>query len=129
MSSILDKYVGIHAQALDVRAKKTQLLAANLANADTPGYKAKDIDFRAALKMASSEKLNTTHNRHFEFGGGSEPRVQYRIPTQPSVDGNTVEAHIEQGEFTDNAVRYQATVQWLGGKFKTLKQAFSSQGR
>jgi flagellar basal-body rod protein FlgB len=123
MSSILDKHIGVHAQALQVRTKKTELLAANLANADTPGFKAKDVDFRAALKMASSERLRTTDERHFAFGGMSADRVQFRIPTQPSVDGNTVEAHIEQGEFMDNAMRYQATVQFLGGKFKKLKEA------
>ncbi len=123
MPSVLDKHIGIHAQALQVRTKKTELLAANLANADTPGYKAKDVDFRSALKMASSERMKTTHSNHFEFGNMNAERVQFRIPTQPSVDGNTVEAHIEQGEFMDNAMRYQATVQFLGGKFKKLKEA------
>lgn len=123
MPSTLDNYLGVHTQALQVRTKKTELLAANLANADTPGYKAKDIDFRSALKMASSDRMNTTHSRHFDYGGMDADRVQFRIPTQPSVDGNTVEAHIEQGEFMDNAMRYQATVQFLGGKFKSLKGA------
>ncbi len=125
MHNTLDNYLGVHAQALQVRTKKTELLAANLANADTPGFKAKDIDFRSALKMASSDRMRTTDDRHFEFDDGfGAGRVQFRIPTQPSVDGNTVEAHIEQGEFMDNAMRYQATVQWLGGKFKKLKEAF-----
>ncbi len=127
MSNILDNYLRVHDQALQVRTKKTELLAANLANADTPGFKAKDVDFRAALKMASSERMKTTDERHFEFGGMNEGRVQFRIPTQPSVDGNTVEAHIEQGEFMDNAMRYQATVQFLGGKFKSLKNALKGE--
>lgn len=128
MSNMLDNYIGVHAQALQVRTKKTELLAANLANADTPGFKAKDIDFREALKMSSSDRLKTTHSNHFDFGGGMNAgREQFRIPTQPSVDGNTVEAHVEQGEFMDNAMRYQATVQFLGGKFKSLKSALSEQ--
>ena len=126
MSNILDNYIGIHAQALQVRTKKTELLAGNLANADTPGYKAKDVDFRSALKMASSDRMTTTDSRHFELGGaGGGDQVQFRIPTQPSVDGNTVESHVEQGEFMDNAMRYQATVQFLGGKFKSLREAFA----
>lgn len=123
MSNILDNHIGIHSQALQVRSKKTELLAANLANADTPGYKAKDIDFRSALKMASTDRMKTTHSQHFEFSRMDAGREQFRIPTQPSVDGNTVEAHIEQGEFMDNAMRYQATVQFLGGKFTKLKEA------
>ena len=127
MSNILDNYIGIHSQALQVRGKKTELLAANLANADTPGYKAKDIDFRSALKTASADRMSTTHSRHFDFSGQDAGMVQFRVPTQPSVDGNTVEAHIEQGEFMDNAMRYQATVQFLGGKFKSLKEALKGE--
>ncbi len=129
MSSILDNYIGIHAQALQVRTRKTELLAANLANADTPGFKAKDIDFREALKMAAGDRMRTTDNRHFETGSSFASREQFRIPTQPAVDGNTVESHVEQGEFMDNAMRYQATVQFLGGKFKSLKGALSNNGR
>ncbi|HIJ22503.1 MAG: flagellar basal body rod protein FlgB [Gammaproteobacteria bacterium] len=127
MSNILDNYIGIHSQALQVRTKKTELLAANLANADTPGYKAKDIDFRKALSNVGTERLDRTHSQHFEFGDQGAGRVQYRIPTQPSVDGNTVEEHVEQAEFLDNAVRYQATVQFLGGKLNSLKSAFKGE--
>lgn len=127
MSSILDNYIGVHADALQVRTKKTELLAANLANADTPGFKAKDIDFRKALDYASSDRLDRTHSNHFEFGDHGAGRVQFRIPTQPAVDGNTVEAHVEQGEFLDNAMRYQATVQFLGGKFTSLKSAIKGE--
>lgn len=127
MPNMLDNYLGVHTQALQVRTKKTELLAANLANADTPGYKAKDVDFRSALKMASSDRMSTTHSRHFDFSGQDAGMVQFRVPTQPSVDGNTVESHIEQGEFMDNAMRYQATVQFLGGKFKSLKGALKGE--
>ena len=127
MAGILDNYIGISAQALQVRTKKTELLAANLANADTPGFKAKDIDFRKALDFASGERLDQTHDQHFAVGDHGAGRVQFRSPTQPAVDGNTVEAHVEQGEFLDNAVRYQATVQFIGGKMNTLKSAIKGE--
>ncbi|MBT3347862.1 MAG: flagellar basal body rod protein FlgB [Thiotrichales bacterium] len=129
MSNILDNYLGNHVQALQVRSKKTELLAANLANADTPGYKAKDIDFRAVLERASTDigSMKKTHAKHFDFAGADSDLVQFRIPTQPSVDGNTVEAHIEKGEFLDNSMRYQATLQFLGGKFKALKSAIKGE--
>ena len=128
MSNILDNYIGVHAQALQVRTKKTELIASNLANADTPGYKAKDIDFRVALARASGDGgMNKTHPRHLDFGGADSDLVQFRVPTQPSVDGNTVEAHVEKGEFLDNTMRYQATLQFLGGKFKSLKSAIKGE--
>ena len=130
MSSILDNYIGIHAQALQVRTKKTELLASNLANVDTPGYKAKDVDFRAALERASAStggSMNKTHPRHLDFGEADSDLVQFRVPTQPSVDGNTVESHVEKGEFLDNTMRYQATLQFLGGKFKSLKSAIKGE--
>ncbi len=130
MSNILDNYLGIHAQALQLRAKKTELIASNLANADTPGYKARDIDFRTALERASSSTPaagGRTHPRHLDFAGSDANLVQFRVPSQPSLDGNTVEAHVEQGEFLDNTMRYQATLQFLSGKFKSLKAAIKGE--
>src|SRR5689334_18259583 len=100
MATGLDSYIGVHAQALQVRNYRTQLLATNLANADTPGFKARDIDFRAALAHAENgmNTLSTT------------PELKYRTPHAPSLDGNTVDVQMEQAAFAENAVRYQATL-------------------
>ncbi len=127
----IDNVFGIHEQALRLRAQRTELLASNLANADTPGYKAKDIDFEAALSSAMSGSggqetaLKTTSKGHIKniSGGDMDGWIKYRVPHQPALDGNTVESHVEQAAFARNAVEYQATLQFLGGKSRGLLQA------
>ncbi len=121
-----NKIVGVHEQALTVRTKRNELIATNLANADTPSYKARDIDFKTALSQvkgdASAAAMKTTHAGHLSGGGtglGTMDRL-YRVPTQPSLDGNTVDAHVEQAEFGENAVRYQATLHFLDRRFKGI---------
>ncbi len=124
---------GIHAQALRIRAERAQLLASNLANADTPNYKARDIDWRAALKDAASGRamqppmhLARTNPRHIDAAGEpalDEGYVKYRMPTQPSLDGNTVETHIEKAQFMENAIQYQTTLEFLNGKIKGIRKA------
>lgn len=122
-----DKVFGIHEQALQVRARRAELLAANLSNADTPGYKARDIDFRSILKgeMQPGVQLTATRPGHIAPSRGPVPpqEVKYRIPQQPSLDGNTVEAEREQVEYSANAVRYQASLRFLNGTITTLKTA------
>jgi len=124
---------GIHEQALQVRAERAKLLAQNLANEDTPNYKAKDLDWRAALKQAraglhSSPPLHLarTNPRHIDAKG--EPMdgtnfVKYRMPTQPSLDGNTVEPHIEKAQFMENAIQYQTTLEFINGRIKGIRSA------
>ena len=107
-----------------------ELLAANIANADTPGYKARDIDFAAAMRSAGAEQgaLLRTHERHLAGGaadGGAE--VLYRVPGQPSLDGNTVESQREHAEFMDNAMRYQASLNFLDGRVRSLRSAITGQ--
>lgn len=128
MGISFDKALGIHEQALHVRARRTEVLASNLANADTPNYKARDIDFREALQRASSQSANglnmaLTNSRHIpgQAQGVPDPDLKYRVPFQPSLDGNTVEAHIEQKEFATNAMEYQTTLQFLGKKLSGMK--------
>ncbi len=132
MAISLDNVFGIHEQALKLRAQRTELLASNLANADTPGYKAKDIDFESALRGAmggsagaTSTAMRTTHSGHIQdpSGGALDAWIKYRVPHQPALDGNTVETHIEQAAFARNAVEYQATLQFLSSKSKNLMQA------
>ncbi len=120
-----DSYLGVHDDALRLRTQRAEILAANLANADTPNYKAKDIDFQKALKMAQSEQspfeLKTTNFRHIHATGEADnPALAYRQPTQPSLDGNTVETHIEQAEFSRNSMGYMSSLTFLGSKFKSL---------
>jgi len=116
---------GIHELALGLRARRADLLAANLANADTPGYRARDLDFSAALEQAiggSAEGLRRTHPRHLG-AGRPQDTVRYRVPLQPSLDGNTVEPHYEKAEFMENAIRYQATLTFLGSRIRGLRLA------
>ena|SRR5688572_2769522 len=129
----LDQYVSVHATALDVRARRGELIANNLANADTPGYQARDIDFRQAMARAAGEKptsgvhLSTTNAGH--IGGTTSadattnPDLKYRTPLAPALDGNTVDAQVEQAAFAENAVRYQATLTFLNSKFRGLLTA------
>ena len=133
----LDKYLGVHAQALNLRSQRTELLAANLANADTPGYRARDIDFKSAMAQASGAggvangvSLHTTSSKHIgpkTINGSPAPELKYRTPLAPSLDGNTVDAQLEQAAFAENTVRYQATLQFLSSKFRGLMTAITGQ--
>ena len=133
MPTSLDQYVGVHAAALDVRARRTELIANNLANADTPGYQARDMDFRAAMARAAGETptsgvhLSTTQAGHIGGAASADaatnPDLKYRTPLAPALDGNTVDAQLEQAAFAENAVRYQATITFLNNKFRGLLTA------
>lgn len=127
MAINFDKALGIHQQALLLRQQRTGLLAANIANADTPGYKARDIDFKQALGQAaqgqqlSLSRSNAAHITEAVAPAAGQAPVMYRMPQQPSVDGNTVESHVEQAAFADNSMRYQATMSFLSSKFSGIK--------
>lgn len=124
----LDNYFGVHAQALKIRGRRTEVLASNLANADTPGYKARDVDFESALKQADAggRTLTTTQPGHIRTGtggGAAGGPLLYRVPLQPSQDGNTVDTQREQAAFSENAIRYQASLEFLGGRISSLVDA------
>ena len=125
----MDPIFGIHETALLVRANRMDVLARNLANADTPGYKARDLDFTRELSRleGGTSRLTTTHERHLRTARGSsaEDQLAYRIPHQPSQDGNTVETDLEQARFAENAVAYQATILFLNGKISSLRTAIT----
>lgn len=124
-----DKVFGVHEAAMRIRAQRTELLASNLVNAETPNFKAKDIDFQAVMKDAlagkSSGSLKITNKGHIAGTNARsiEGHVKFRIPTQPSMDGNTVESHVEQAAFAKSAVEYQATLRFFEGKSKTIMEA------
>lgn len=108
------------------------MLANNLANADTPGYKARDVDFQAMMQKAQDSMsgfgMTRTHESHMDTSPmGADSELLYRVPHQPSVDGNTVDAQQEQTRFMRNAMDYQASFQFLDGKVSGIKKALSGQ--
>lgn len=123
---------GIHEQALRLRSERAEVLAANLANADTPRYKARDLDFRRVLDSASgagSLQVSVTRPGHqaaagVTAGGGE---LLYRIPFQPAIDGNTVEGPVELAAFGENAVRYQASLMFINRKISGIESALTGQ--
>ena len=129
MAINLDKLMGFHHKALQVRTERMGVIAGNLANANTPGYKARDIDFQKAMKSAqqsSGNNLNRTHQNHIKGSSQSTGGLQFRIPNQPDTgDGNTVDVQIERNTFLDNGLRYQASMEFLNGKIKGMKKALS----
>ena len=129
MIDSLDKLFQFHQNALNVRAFRQQLLAANIANADTPGYKARDVDFAAALRDANAGQaltatLRTDNARHLQGTAQQDPTaVLYRSPEQPSIDGNTVDMDVERSRFTENAVHYEANLTFLNQQIKLMLAA------
>lgn len=131
----LDTYLGVHPDALKLYARRTAVLANNLANADTPNFKAQDLDFKSLLNQggtpaAPSSGLTTTQVRHISTGSVLPDHtgpLKYRVPLAPSLDGNTVDPQLEQAAFADNTVRYQAALTFLTEKFKGLMTAITGQ--
>ena len=141
----LNTYLGVQPDALQVFSQRAQVLAANLANEDTPGYKARDINFRAALAAAdpqaaagaaSSGQLQMTTDNTKDVtatgaanaGGISTAQfLKYRVPLAPSLDGNTVSSQLEEAKFAQNTVRYQAALTFLEQRFTQLKTAITGQ--
>ena len=132
----LDTYLGVQQDALKVQSKRMEVLAKNLANVDTPNYKAQDIDFKTALAQAGSpgSSLALTTTSANQIGNNAttgdvdnSAALKYRVPLAPSLDGNTVDAQLEQAAFADNTVRYQATLTFLSGAFKNLMTAITGQ--
>lgn len=131
MVNKLDDALRFHQTALSLRAARQELLASNIANADTPNYKARDIDFAGVLQNAlsgTSAKLPVAQTSllHFEGSTGGSTmgtQVMYRRPSQPSADGNTVDMDVERAQFADNALRYEASVKFISEDIKLLMQA------
>ena len=154
MRTSLDNYLGLHAQALTLEAKRNEVLAANLANVDTPGYKARDIDFKAALSAASGNDSNATGTGNAAATGSAPSALtlrpgnasaaaaapatgtpdgsgvdaaamKYRVPMAPALDGNTVDEQLEQAAFAENGVRYQASLTFLNTALRNLMTAIT----
>ncbi|MGI9343804.1 MAG: flagellar basal body rod protein FlgB [Gammaproteobacteria bacterium] len=128
MAIDLNNYFALRMQSLQVAEQRMQVLAANVANADTPGFKARDIDFVAAMRAAGGENMQPGGARagHIDTGNASGPAtVMYRVPTQPSLDGNTVDAQMESAAVAENSVRYQATLTFLNQRIQGLLSAIT----
>lgn len=133
----LDDYMRFNEAALSLRSQRQELIASNIANADTPNFKARDIDFAAALAgalgrtSAPAAALSTTSPAHL---GGTAPGVLpdgtallYRVPTQGAVDGNTVDMDVERNQFTDNAIRYEAGITLINSQIRGMLTAIQGQ--
>ncbi len=129
MAINFDKALGIHERALGLRSQRAEILANNLANADTPGFKARDMDFQAMLagQMESAAPLRTTNERHLTTATPATGELLYRNPIQPAIDGNTVDTQQEMAEFSKNALSFQASFQFLNSKFKGLTSAIKGE--
>jgi flagellar basal-body rod protein FlgB len=137
MSLIPDNLFGIHTRALDLWQNRTEVLANNLANADTPGFQARDIDFRKVLAAASdsaggSGNLALQAPTPGQIGAGASTaagtQLSWRTPTQPSMDGNTVDEQVEQAAFAANGVHYQASLSFITAQIRMLRTAIEGQG-
>ena len=129
MSFSFGSTFNLHEQALYLQARRTELLSSNLANAETPHYKAKDFDFKASLQAAvrnpfGKKPLRETSSKHIQ-PENSDYRFEtlFRMPYQTSLDGNTVESQVEMSAFNDNAIRYMASLRFLNGKISSLMTA------
>ncbi|TJY62878.1 flagellar basal body rod protein FlgB [Sinimarinibacterium sp. CAU 1509] len=134
-----DPLFGVHPAAMQLQRRRMELIASNIANADTPGFKARDLDFRKVLASTEAQASGsavslalTPSNGSSSLGtglneGASDVASVYRVPLQPSVDGNTVDTQIEQAQFADAALRYQASLNFLDGRIKSLITALTGQ--
>ena len=141
---MLDKMTGrldFHSDALLLRAERQRVISSNIANADTPGYVARDFNFAQTLRAAQGENssvrqalqaASTTHAQHMplpteKFGNDGKGRLGYSLTSQPSLDNNTVDLDRERANFVDNAVRYEATLRFLNSSAKTMLTAITCQ--
>ncbi|MGI1677408.1 MAG: flagellar basal body rod protein FlgB [Cellvibrionaceae bacterium] len=139
MAISFDQALGFHEKALNVRAQRAEIIANNLANSDTPNFKARDINFREILQAESykdSKNLGMQGNNtnHLNMRGGSmnanssmSHELFFRTPTQPSIDGNTVDEHVEHAEFMENALAFQTSFTFLNSRFKGLMSAIKGE--
>ena len=126
----IDNALGISPQVLALRTQRLNLLSSNIANADTPGYKARDIDFAAAIEQATAAQsaIERTHFKHIPLSGSAaQPEVLYRVPVEVASDGNSVDPAMEHSTFMENALRYQASLQLLDSRIKGLKNAIKGE--
>lgn len=119
----IDSLFYIHENALNLRAKRVELLASNIANVDTPGYKAKDIDFNEVFSalMTKDQTIKATHKNHYSDESNLVPAFQKeRASKQPSLDGNTVDSQVESGLFAQNSIRYLTSLRFIDNQVRNM---------
>ena len=125
----IEGHLKVHSESLALRSKRNEILSSNIANAATPNFKAKDLDFTEMLnnKMGFGE-VKTSNKRHFKMAfGPNEQGVKFRQNVTPSKDGNTVELHVEQMQFSENVMRYQSSLEFLNRKIAGLMSAIKGE--
>ena len=129
-----ERAFSIYDDALIMRGKRANVLASNIANADTPNYKARDIDFQSILKQANNQQTSSlsmvnTHLDHIKLNSGSDSSLslKYRNPLHASLDGNTVDSHVEQSKFSQNAIQYQTSFTFLNSSVKGIIKALKGE--
>jgi flagellar basal-body rod protein FlgB len=132
-----DALFGIHAAAMQFQSRRMELISANIANADTPGFQARDLDFAQALKQAAEASLPAagalaeTQPAHLDADGSASTALSaglvYRTPLQPSADGNTVDLHTEQAAFADAAIHYKASMSFVEGRLRSIMTALTGE--
>lgn len=135
MSNPISSYLGFQADALPLREQRLKLIASNLANADTPGYQARDLDFNAAMEAATQARRDgpqappERHRDHFsiDFDQGLQPFEVARVASQPSLDGNTVDPDAERAAYGRAALEYRASLNFLESKVRTLLTSITGQ--
>ncbi|QIR13966.1 flagellar basal body rod protein FlgB [Shewanella aestuarii] len=130
MAINFDNALGVHQYSLGVRAQRAEVLSSNIANANTPGYKARDVDFASAMSAARSHQkglsMSQTTEKHFDLTALNQQHVKYRVVNQPDTgDGNTVDMQQEQTAFMQNALEYQMSLGFLEGKFSGMRKALT----
>jgi flagellar basal-body rod protein FlgB len=122
--SIFDTALSTHAQSLTARSQRVEVIAQNIANADTPNFKARDVDFKKVFKSTLEDAMKTTHGKHMALAvDESADGMMYRNPFNVAFDGNTVELNVEQAQYGKAAAEYQATVNFLQDKIGGLRKA------
>jgi flagellar basal-body rod protein FlgB len=131
MINNIEQSLKFQGEALKLRAARQSVIASNMANADTPQYKAVDFDFNRALgdalKARSGSGAGSGTNRSAGAGNAAQPRIEERVGAEAGADGNTVNMDTERAAFMDNAVRYEATLRFINGKLKTMLSAIQGQ--
>ncbi|MFM8344161.1 MAG: flagellar basal body rod protein FlgB [Betaproteobacteria bacterium] len=128
--NFIDKDFALHERALRFRSQRMEVLSSNIANADTPNFKARDIDFRQVMKTVRTDALTTTQPQHYELEGGVPPdqaALKYRIPFNTSFDGNTVELSMEQAKFGKATGDFQATLSFLENRVSGIRKALKGE--
>lgn len=139
MKALLDNAIRFHQTALNLQAQRQEMLASNIANADTPHYKARDIDFRGALQDVLGQRapegriaplaLAQTRSGHVAMQQGApfESFIGYRRELQSAVDGNTVNMDVERAAFAENSIHYEASVTFINSLLQGMQRAISGQ--